>query len=335
MKDVALDAGVSVQTVSNLINGRFEQMSAQTRRRVEEAMAQLSYHPDITAQGLRSARTRTLGFLVLDEHKAFLADPLTALLLAGVGDVARTRKFGILVQGGRTGDADHDLLSPIRERRIDGAFVLLSGEPALRERYLDELIALHVDFVVFDETVTDPQVLSVRATERDGGRMLTEHLLERGHERIAFASAKNPWAVIEQRFLGYRDALAAAGVRRAARYERFEAGGYATGGAAIAKRLFALKSPPTAIVCSSDLIALEVMRTAQDLGLAIPGDVAIAGFDDFSFSALVEPPLTTVRVPGYEMGQTAATMLIDELEGREQMVRHAVFDIELKVRRST
>lgn len=335
MKDVAQAAGVSVQTVSNLVNGRHGEMSAETRKRVERAMAQLDYHPDVTARSLRSARTRTLGFLVLDEHKAFLADPLTAQMLAGVGDTARERDFGILVQSAQPSGGGPDLLLPLRERRIDGSFLVLSGEPEVRRALIDRLASLSDDFVVFDEVVEDSAILSVRAAERDGGRMLTEHLLARGHERLGFIGARVPWPVIEQRFLGYRDALAVAGIKPLTRFERFEAPSYATGAQEMARALLRAKQPPTAVIASSDLLALGAMRAALDAGLRVPEDLAIAGFDDFDFSALVDPPLTTVRIPGYEMGKVAATMLIDRLEGRDPLVRHMVFSVELMARGST
>lgn len=336
MRDVASSADVSLATVSNFVNGRFEQMSDGTRQRVEAVMRRLSYHPDATAQGLRSARTRTLGFLVLDEHKAFLADPLTALLMAGVGDVARARNFGILVQASQPGAGQSDLLIPFQQRRIDGAFVLLTGEPQARRDYIQRFQELGEQFVVFDEVIEPGGPLSVRAAEREGGRQLTEHLIERGHTRIAFIGARVPWAVVEQRFLGYHDALEGARIRPSKRLELFEATGYEPAGAAgMVKRLLALRSPPTAIICGSDLLALAAMRLIRDAHLRVPDDIAVAGFDDFDVSALVEPPLTTVRVPGYEMGMAAATMLIDQLEGHGLAERHVVFDVELRTRAST
>jgi DNA-binding LacI/PurR family transcriptional regulator len=336
MKDVAADAGVSLQTVSNLVNGRLEQMSPPTQKRVQQAMRRLGYHPDYTAQSLRSARTRTLGFLVLDEHRAFLADPLTALLIAGVGDVARAHHFGILIQGARPQDAEDELFAPLRERRIDGAFVLLSGDPHLRQQYVERLQEVGREFVLFDEVISDSTLLSVRAAERDGGRQLTEHLLERGHRRIAFMAAGVPWAVVEQRFLGYCDALADADIARVPALERFEVHGYQPAGAAeVVPKLLALDEPPTAIICGSDLLALAAIRCIHDAGRQIPASVAVAGFDDFDFAALVEPALTTVAVPAYEMGRTAAQMLIQRLEGNDPQLRHAVFGVDLRVRAST
>jgi DNA-binding LacI/PurR family transcriptional regulator len=336
MRDVAADAEVSLQTVSNFVNRRYEEMSAPTQERVARAMKRLGYHPNSTAQSLRSARTRTLGFLVVDEHRAFLADPLTSQLIAGVGDVARTRHFGILVRGAESSEDPHDLVTPFHQNRIDGAFVLLSGDPDVRAAHVERLRSLDEPFVLFDEVVGDSTLLSVRAAERDGGRRLAEHLLDRGHRRVAFIGARVPWAVVEQRFLGYCDALAAAGIERSSELELFEAGGYLPDdGAEMARALLDLDERPTAIVCGSDLLALAAMRAVRDAGLSIPGDVAVAGFDDFVFSSLVEPPLTTVAVPAYEMGRRAATMLIDCLEGRDPLLRHAVFGVELKTRAST
>jgi LacI family transcriptional regulator len=334
MKDVAVSAGVSAQTVSNFINGRHHEMSAETRKRVERAMEELDYHPDVSARSLRSARTRTLGFLVVDEHKAFLADPLTAQILAGVGDVARARSFGILLHSADPADDGADLVALWRERRIDGAFVVLSGAPAVRRAHLERIRATTEHFVIFDEPVDDPAVLSVRAAERDAGRILTEHLIAQGHTRIAFLGARVPWAVIEQRFLGYRDALAVAGIAPLKRFERLEAESYASGAERLTSAVLEADKPPTAIICSSDLLALGAIRAALDAGRAVPGDVAVAGFDDFEFAALVEPTLTTVRIPGYEMGRMAATLLIDRLEGQEPIMRQTVFGVELKVRKS-
>jgi DNA-binding LacI/PurR family transcriptional regulator len=173
LHDVAADAEVSIQTVSNVLRGRFDLMRPETRERVEKSMASVGYHPNVAARGLRSARTNTFGFLVLDEAPRFLADPLTDLLIEG---------------------------------RVDGAFVLLSGDPALRRGYIEQLKAFGLPFVVFDEVIEDPDVLVVRTDERVTARELTEHLIARGHEGIAFVAARLPWAVVEQRHLGYRDA---------------------------------------------------------------------------------------------------------------------------------
>src|SRR5919198_4139191 len=117
MREVAELAGVSVQTVSNHVNGRHQYMADDTRERVAAAMRELGYHPNVTARGLRSAETRTLGFLVLDQHARFLADPLTDLIIAGVGDVAREQDYGLLIKSSKSPEDPDELLAPVLESR--------------------------------------------------------------------------------------------------------------------------------------------------------------------------------------------------------------------------
>ena len=212
MRDVAQRASVSVMTVSNVINGRPGAVGAATRRRVERAMRDLGYRRNVSARALRSTRSDTLAFLLRDETEEYLADPLTNLITAGVGDVLREQDRSLLIRTVRADGPAESLLAPVLEGRVDGAFVLLSGEPTLRTWYLEQLGASGSPFVVFDEVLDDPDVLSVRAADRDAGRMLTESLLAKGHRRIAFIGARVPWPVVEQRHLGYADALRAAGL---------------------------------------------------------------------------------------------------------------------------
>jgi DNA-binding LacI/PurR family transcriptional regulator len=334
MKDVATRARVSVQTVSNVVNGRAGSTGTETRERVERAMAEIGYHRNMSARGLRSARTDTLALLLRDETESYLADPLTNLITSGIGDVLREAQRGLLIQTVKTGAPREALLNPLLESRVDGALVLLSGDPELRRWYIERLQEIGTPFVVFDEVLADPSILSVRAADRDAGRMLTELLLGRGHRRIAFIGARNPWAVVEQRHLGYRDALAAAGLELDESLQRFGAGWQAEGGGDMAADLLGAPNPPDAIVCGSDVLAVGAVQEARRRGLAVPGDVAVAGFDDFAFSSYVEPPLTTVAIPGYQMGQLAAEMVLAEIDGTGPRARQVVLPVELRVRQS-
>lgn len=336
MRQVAELAGVSVQTVSNHVNGRHQYMSEDTRRRVAEAMRELSYHPNVTARSLRSAETRTLGFLVLDEHARFLADPLTDLVMAGVGDVAREHGYGVLIQSSRPSEDADQLLTPVLQSRVDGAFLLLSGPREIRTEQIRRMGELTDHFVVFDEPIEDPHIMSVRAADRAGGRAVTEHLIERGHRRIALVGAEVPWAVVEQRLLGFEDALRDAGIEPSRDLIKLEASWEPGSAVAVAKQLLSDPEPPTAIVCCTDLLALAAIHTARGLGLHVPRDVAIAGFDDFPFSHFVQPSLTTVRLPAYEMGRVAADLLIDALSGgSSDGNRNVELPVELLVREST
>lgn len=336
IEDVARAAGVSRQSVSNVLNDRTARTSLATRLRIQAAMAALDYVPDSSARGLRSSRTRTIAFLVVDAHAAYLGDPLTDLIIAGVGDVARDAGYGVLIQGSRPTDSGRSLVAPILERRVEGALLLPTGSPALRSATIAAVRATDAPFVVFDEVLAGQDAMGVRSDNRAGARQLTEHLIERGHQRIAFVAARSAWAVIEQRLLGYRDALRAAGIRRRTDLEVLEAESYRPDEAIeITARLANLRARPTAVFAASDLLALGTMHAASRLGLRVPEDLAVAGFDDFPFSELLSPPLTTVRVPAYEMGVAAASLLLGSIDGSADAGRQIVLPTELRVRAST
>lgn len=330
MRDVAARADVSVQTVSNIVNARFHLMGDDTRARVEQAMSELGYHPNLAARALRSARAETLCFLLLDEGNQFLADPMTDLVIAGIGDVARERGYGLLIRAALPDEPDPSLLKPLLEHRADGALLFLSGEPELRRWYVTRLVELGFPFVLL-ETADRTGVMTVSAADRDGARALTEHLIAAGHKRIAFLTSAVPWPMLEQRLLGYHDALDAAGLR-----PMVFAGGTWTpaSGAALGSRILDERRAPTAMMCGNDLLALGVIRSVRERGLTVPDDVAVTGFDDFQFAEFTDPPLTTVRIPGYDIGRTAGEALVDVLEGRPRRRRRHVLPVELKLRAS-
>ncbi len=338
VRDVAAQAHVSAQTVSNYINRRFDEMGVETRARIAAVMEELEFHPDSRARGLRTQRTRALVFIITDEGARFLADPMTDLILAGIGDVARDKGYGLLIQAGTPNARSADLLAPVFERRADAAFLLLSGEPSVRSWYTSRLADRAVPCVVFeDDDHPGETVFSVAAANHDGSRRLVSHLIAQGHARIAFIAARVPWPMIEERHRGYRSALVAANITPDPSLERFDGVWDMETGAPLVESLLDQPEPPTAIVCGNDLLALGAMHQLQLQGLKVPDDVAVAGFNDFSFSAFVNPPLTTVRIPGYEIGRIAANRLIEYLEGTLDPAteRRVVLPVELVLRGST
>jgi DNA-binding LacI/PurR family transcriptional regulator len=330
MRDVAARADVSVQTVSNLINERFHLMGGDTRVRVERAMRELGYHPNRAARALRSARAETLCFLLLDEGNRFLADPMTDLIIAGIGDVARDRGYALLIMAALPHEPDPALIKPLLEKRADGAFLFLSGEPRVRHWYVAKLAELGFPFILLEPSA-DSQMLTVTADDREGARRLTEHLITAGHEEIAFLTTAVPWPMLEQRLLGYRDALDDAGLQ-----PMVLTGGTWTpaSGAEHAAQILSWTKPPSAIMCGNDLLALGAIRAVREQGLSVPGDIAVTGFDDFDFAEFADPALTTVRIPGYEIGRAAGRALVDVLEGETPAQRQVVLPVELKLRES-
>jgi len=186
MRDVAREAGVSIQTVSNAVNGRQEMMSAETLDRVRGAMQELGYHPNSHARGLRSQQTRTLGFLTVDPATRFLADPFHSAIMSGMADVLRENDYYLLVDAVQPGRSGHSFDTLFYERRIDGAVGHLSGLHAQREAYVAELAETGCPFVLIEERVPCATGAAVLADNREGACQAVRYLIEKGHTDIAF-----------------------------------------------------------------------------------------------------------------------------------------------------
>jgi DNA-binding LacI/PurR family transcriptional regulator len=334
LRDVAGRAGVSHQTVSNYVNGRFELMSEQTRLRVGRELDVLGYRPNAAARSLRARRTMTLGFLVLDEGARFLADPMTGLIVAGIGDVAREQGYSLLIQAARPEAEDAErLAAPVLEERVDGVFLFLSGPAAVRRRAIRRVDELGCAAVAFEHAPPDSAVIPVTAENRAGARQLADHLLAQGHRRIAFLSTRTPWPMVDERLRGYREALQARGLADPA-LEAADGVWAPSDGARMTARLLALADPPTAIMCGNDLLALGALQAARARGLHVPGELAVTGFDDFEFARFADPALTTVRVPGYELGRLGAELLVARLRGEAAGAGRVALPVELRLRES-
>ncbi len=334
MRDVATAAGVSVQTVSNLVNGRTNQMTPETQSRIQAVMDNLGYHPNSAARGLRSARSHTFGFLILDDSARFLADPMTDLFMSGLGDVLRDQGYALLIQASRQENPIERLLLPLLEGRVDAAVVFLSGPAAVRARYIQQLRKLTAPVLLLQEhELGEADIPVIAADDFGGARDLCRHLLERGHRAIGYLTADHRWSAIEARHRGYVAAHEAAGLRPNPEHTVWRGRFDAISASEAAGALLDIEARPTALMCGNDLIALGVLKAARDRGLRVPDDLAVTGFDDFDFAAAVSPPLTTVAIPGYEMGRLAARVLIESGNGEHLQAQHR-FPTQLRVRES-
>jgi DNA-binding LacI/PurR family transcriptional regulator len=336
IRDVANTAGVSLQTVSNVLNGRNDQMSAGTLARVSRTIEELDYHRNPAARGLRVAKAECLGFLVLDEASRFLADPMTDLFLAGFGDALREHDLSLLIQASKPDWPMEKLVLPVQAGRVDGAVLLLSGRLERRQELMTQLRGLDAQFLLLQEhRAADHGLLSVTADDRTASRTLSRHLLEQGRAPIAYITAAHRWSAIEERVAGYREAHLEAGVPVDPRLVLWEGGFGALDAAATAHRLLESPNRPDAIMCGNDLIALGVLKAARECGIRVPDDLAVTGFDDFEFAAAIDPPLTTVTVPGYDMGRYAALLLAGADPPPPQSLSHDRFPAVVQFRGST
>jgi LacI family transcriptional regulator len=325
MRDVARRAGVSVSTVSHVVNNS-RTVSETYRRRVMTAMEELGYRPNALARNLRRQRTSTIGMIVPDSANPFFAEVARA-----IEDASFEQNYSVILCNSEGNlDKQRAYTDVLIEHRVAGIVFVAAG---VSTELVNDLRLREVPTVVVDREVPGVAVDTVLTNHAQGGRLATEHLIELGHRRIGCISGGSELSPSADRLTGYRQALA----RHSLPYDpalttrgdfQFE-GGYRA-----AMRL--LKPPlPTAIFACNDLMAVGCMSAAIELDLSIPRDLSVVGFDDIRLASFTNPPLTTVVQPKYEIGVLAVEMLLrrmDEPEAPPQLQR---LDTHLQVRQST
>lgn len=321
--EIAREAGVSVPTVSRVINGHPE-VSEETRQRVERLLAQRGYR-----RRTRQRQTVRLVDLVFND----LDSPWAVEVIRGVEEITHAAGVGCVVSGihGRSESA-RQWLRNVRERDCDAViFVASHLEPELQH----ELRTLDVPTVVIDPTGSpDGAAPTIGATNWAGGISATEHLLSLGHRRIGLIAGPPRLLCSRARLDGYRSALESAGL--AAEPELIVEGDfYHESGFVAGKQLLALPDPPTAIFASSDQMALGLYEAIRQAGLRVADDVSVVGFDDLPETRWSSPPLTSVRQPLAEMGGLAARTALRLVRGEPIASPRVELATELIVRHST
>ena len=327
LREVAALAGVSTSTVSNVINGRLNRMGAATRDRVRGAMEQLGYTPNQLARQLRTGQVHAVGLIVPS-----VANPFWGFVARGVESAAHERGYQVLLcNSERDPGRESEYVETLLQSGIRG--LILASSPVS----LDHLIAFQsrgLKVVSLDRTsaVANPIVGSVGIDSVLAARLAISHLTGLGHRRIAFVSGPIRTASRKQRLAGYRGALRDAGIepdpeliwegRSVASFGDAEG---AELGRLAAHQLLSSPKRPTALFTINDMYAMGAYAGARDLGLDIPGDVSIVGFDDIPVLAeVLTPPLTTIRQPLDQMLTIATNQLISKLEGEPHNGDHHI-----------
>jgi len=310
IRDVAGSAGVSLATVSNVINGRNANVGEATRDRVLAAIKTLGYRTHATGRSLRLARRESLAFVVVDEDEAYLLDPFTANLVAGFAATANTLGCSTVLHGCKR--ADFEQTVAVKRLDVDGYALLLSGASADRRQLVERMAAMNQPLVLLQETnaPAGADACVVRQDDHGGGRHLAEHILTLGPAEVAILRPTLAWAAFEERERGLAETLGAAGVRTSEiicaseRFDDVRAGVLAA---------LSPGTPPAVIAALNDQMAIAAMKAVAEIGLAVPGDVAVTGFNAIEAWRYCTPNLTTVRSPAYELGMTAARALFHRL----------------------
>lgn len=325
VKDVARHAGVSVGTVSNVLN-RPTLVAENTRARVLAAVAELGFVRNESARTLRAGRSRTVAVVVPDSTNPFFNDLTRGA--AGVAD--RHAALSILCSSGDSAARERDHLQSLEEKRVAGILITPVDADAAG---LSDVARRGTPIVLLDRAGSSANHCSVAVNDALGGRLAVLHLAEQGHHNVAFVGEWGSRSPGADRLRGARAAAQEAGIGLlpvATTELTMSAGRTAV------SALLSANPPITAAFCATDLLALGVMAELRDRGLSIPDDIALVGCDDIVYSVIAAVPLSSVRQPREQMGRTAAELLFQEIaHPRDHQHRQLVFEPELVVRASS
>lgn len=330
IKDVAAHAGVSVGTVSNVLN-RPERVAEETRARVQTAIRALGFVRNEPARQLRAGRSRTIGLLVLDAANPFFAD-----VSRGAEEAAALAGLAvILCNSGQDAAKETSYLNLMAEQRVQGLLLTPVDADPIR---LARLVERGMPVVLLDRRAEGDSMCSVSVDDVSGGELALTHLLEIGHERVAFVGGPTTIAQVKDRRAGARNALTRAGRDPDSLVCIDTASMTVAAGREAGERLGGLPASrrPTAVFCANDLLALGLLQELIRQGLDVPNDVAIVGYDDIEFAGAAAVPLTSVRQPRHLLGKAAAELLLEETQNPAGHVHRQIeFEPDLVVRAST
>ena len=305
LRDISELTGFSINTVSRALNDK-EEVREDTRVKILAAAHKLGYRPNRLAKGLRSNKTGTIGVVVTD-----VANPFFSALVKGIARAARDLDYSIILQ-----DSDEDYageeeaIQVLLAEQVDG---ILITPVQSQQQTIEHLAESQFPFVLVGRYFQELDTNYVVPDDYQGGFIATEHLIQQGHKRLAMVNGPLHISSARERFQGFSDALEKYGVPLD---ESLVVNGALTveEGIDLSRPILKGVTRPSAVVCYSDFVAFGVMQAIREIGLLIPDDIAVVGFDDVRMSSCLQVPLTTIRSPKEELGRQAMQLLVDRLK---------------------
>lgn len=328
IKQIAEMAGVSVTTVSQILNNKGTRFSAETRQRVWEIVNKYHYKPDFFASNLINRRSKTIGMIVPDVTDFFFSK-----IVEGAEQYVNSLGYMVILCNSRhSQEREISYLEELNHRSVDG--VLFATPYLLPEEYeLSRPIYHNMPTILIDRGVNPRSSGRLMVKEYEGAYQAVNYLIDMGHERIGLLKESSGYYQLQERFNGYRHALKDHALPYRSRYvvedELTVQGGYRA-----AKELFAKNKDLTAVFCGNDAMAIGCYQAVYEIGKRVPEDISVLGFDDLNLAEFVTPPLTTVMQPSFDIGFNAAKFLIDAIEFPERKIPNKVFDTKLILRES-
>lgn len=332
IKDVAREAGVSTMSVSNVLNGR-GRISDATASHIREVVERLGYRPSVAARRLRLSRQWTIGMLIVVEDPNFLSDPFITAQVTGLTNYLTAKSYSLILRGIKP--SDFRTAGLFQDIEADGMVAILSGGSAQRDWFVSELATLRVPFVLLQEQ-TAPRGVDcavIRQDDYDGGAQVAKHLLASGARRFWMLLPQTEWPAMSARREGASAIIESVGDAQLEIIpcgdESYDVTYNATLSAMQERR------PPDAIMGGNDQMAIAAMKACAQLGLRIPDDIQITGFNAFGIWRYVDPVLTTVRSAAHALGERAAAELITRLQVGRFRQRNIVLPVSFQPGRST
>ncbi len=301
MADVAKLAGVGKMTVSRVLSGSAH-VSKETADRVHHAIRELNYEPNELARSLRSVHSKTIAIIL-----PYLYDPFFATCAHAISSVANQHGYSVLIT---TSDENPEMerrqAMQMLRRRIDGLVII----PAPRDNgYLQDEVFSRVHIVTLDRPAPDARFDSIIVNNRAGSKVAVEHLIGHGHKRIAFLGLRQSLFTMQARYLGYKDAMTGAGLKAEEYVECLSQ----EDTVAMLSSMLSGSNAPTALFAGNNMTMRYLLHALNALHVQVPAQIALAGFDDFDIADVLQPALTVVRQPVYQIGEMAAKLLFERI----------------------
>ncbi|HEY6411014.1 MAG TPA: LacI family DNA-binding transcriptional regulator [Ktedonobacteraceae bacterium] len=314
IEDIAREAGVSHSTVSRALRNS-SLISVEVRERIQKLAREMGYTPNAIAQSLQTRQTSTIGLVVTS-----IADPFWGDVMKGVEEVARASGFSVFLSASHNDPGQEmAIIETFRRRRVDGILVAASRITGNYQKRLDHIQVPTV--LINSQAESEAKLLHwVAVDDRKGAQLAVEHLLQLGHRSIGYSGTNNRPRSNRQRLLGYQSTLAAADVLARDEWVVISPGNEASHEEDVAAGRTSLPqlldAGVTAIFCYNDVIATGVLIACRELGVRVPGELSITGFDNIEMASYVTPPITTIHQPKIEMGRLATQVMLDLLHNR-------------------
>lgn len=323
IKDIAEISGVSTTTVSQILNDKGQRFSEETKQRVLKAVKDYDYNPDYFAKNMVQKQSKTIGMIVPDVTDLFFSK-----VIEGVETYLNKKDYMILLcNSNHSSEKEKDYIKQLLNRSVAG--IIFASPNALEL----EKNMKNSPYILIDRGLNTRTEGNLLVEEYEGVYQATQYLVDLGHTKIGMLTNESGYYEMTERYQAYHNCLRDNGIEYVPDY--IEDGPVTIeGGFEAADRLLR-RTDVTALCCGNDQMAIGAYRAAYDNGLSIPGDLSIIGFDDLEISSFLNPPLTTVAQPTFEIGHTAATYLLHAIDYPEEKIPNKTFNTRFIVRGST